>query len=158
MNLEEFQESDFDQLIEWIDSDELNYLWGGPAYVFPLTYEQIHAHCSKAEVFPYLLKVNGRHAGFVELYKVTDEQYRICRVFISNAYRGQGLSKLMLMLLIDKARLDFSATKLSLGVFEQNTVARKCYESLGFEVVSTEIGTRSFNGKLWDLVRMEKRL
>ncbi|MBE4617175.1 hypothetical protein BOO90_19505 [Vibrio navarrensis] len=39
-----------------------------------------------------------------------------------------------------------------------NTVARKCYESFGFEVVSTEIGTRSFNGKLWDLVRMEKRL
>ncbi|EPW5431755.1 GNAT family N-acetyltransferase, partial [Vibrio cholerae] len=77
---------------------------------------------------------------------------------ISNAYRGQGLSKSMLMLLIDKARLDFSATKLSLGVFEQNTVARKCYESLGFEVVSTEIGTRAFNGKLWDLVRMEKRL
>ncbi|EGQ7881763.1 GNAT family N-acetyltransferase, partial [Vibrio cholerae] len=26
------------------------------------------------------------------------------------------------------------------------------------EVVSTEIGTRAFNGKLWDLVRMEKRL
>ncbi|HDQ5379958.1 TPA: GNAT family N-acetyltransferase, partial [Vibrio cholerae] len=25
-------------------------------------------------------------------------------------------------------------------------------------VVSTEIGTRAFNGKLWDLVRMEKRL
>ncbi|HBC2108446.1 TPA: GNAT family N-acetyltransferase, partial [Vibrio cholerae] len=24
--------------------------------------------------------------------------------------------------------------------------------------VSTEIGTRAFNGKLWDLVRMEKRL
>ncbi|HAS3166176.1 TPA: GNAT family N-acetyltransferase, partial [Vibrio cholerae] len=101
--------------------------------------------------------VKGRHAGFVELYKVTDEQYRICRVFISNAYRGQGLSKSMLMLLIDKARLDFSATKISLGVFEQNTVARKCYESLGFEVVSTEISTRAFNGKLWDLVRMEKR-
>ncbi|NOG05862.1 GNAT family N-acetyltransferase, partial [Vibrio cholerae] len=28
----------------------------------------------------------------------------------------------------------------------------------GFEVVSTEIGTRAFHGKLWDLVRMEKRL
>ncbi|HGP6483624.1 GNAT family N-acetyltransferase, partial [Vibrio cholerae] len=27
MNLEEFQESDFDLLIKWIDSDELNYLW-----------------------------------------------------------------------------------------------------------------------------------
>ncbi|HDZ9141865.1 TPA: GNAT family N-acetyltransferase, partial [Vibrio cholerae] len=27
-----------------------------------------------------------------------------------------------------------------------------------FEVISTEIGTRAFNGKLWDLVRMEKRL
>ncbi|EKM9536339.1 TPA: GNAT family N-acetyltransferase, partial [Vibrio cholerae] len=26
MNLEEFQESDFDLLIKWIDSDELNYL------------------------------------------------------------------------------------------------------------------------------------
>ncbi len=69
MNLEEFQESDFDLLIKWIDSDELNYLWGCPAYVFPLTYEQIHSHCSKAEVFPYLLKVKGRHAGLLSCTK-----------------------------------------------------------------------------------------
>ncbi len=157
MNLVDFQKTDFHLLIEWIDSDELNYLWGGPAYTFPLTSEQIIAHCAKEEVFPYLLKVNGQNAGFVELYKVTNEHYRICRVFISNSYRGQGLSKSMIMLLIDKVRSDFSATMLSLGVFEHNTVARKCYESLGFNVVGNESGTRTFNGQLWGLVRMEKR-
>ncbi|MBN8124653.1 GNAT family N-acetyltransferase, partial [Vibrio vulnificus] len=28
MNLVEFQKTDFHLLIKWIDSDELNYLWG----------------------------------------------------------------------------------------------------------------------------------
>jgi len=158
MKLSEFHGSDIPQLIEWISSEELNYLWGGPTYTFPLTPEQVHAHCSKEEVFAYMLDMDGEHAGFVELYKIEDAHYRICRVFIANAYRGKGLSKSMLTLLIDKARLDYSATKLSLAVFAHNRIARNSYESLGFQSVETEIGSRWVAGSRWDLIRMEKQL
>ncbi|MCG9702124.1 GNAT family N-acetyltransferase [Vibrio natriegens] len=157
MKLTEFKQSHFKQLVEWIKTDELNYLWGGPAYTFPLTQTQIKRHCAQAEVHPYLVTMNNDNVGFIELYKVTEDHYRICRVFISEEFRGQGLAKKMMTLVIDKARNDLSAEILSLAVFEHNTAARKCYESLGFKTLTVESGTRYFNGKSWKLLRMEKQ-
>ncbi|MGP8305039.1 GNAT family N-acetyltransferase [Vibrio sp. YIC-376] len=157
MKLVEFKQTHFKQLVEWIKTDELNYLWGGPAYTFPLTAVQIKTHCAQAEVHPYLFTVDHANAGFIELYKVADDHYRICRVFISEEFRGQGLSKAMMTLAIEKARNDLSAETLSLAVFEHNTAARKCYESLGFETLMVESGTRYFNGQSWKLLRMEKQ-
>lgn len=158
MELEAFTENDFEQLIRWISSDELNYLWGGPAYSYPLTHEQIATHCGQSEVMPFIFKVAGQNAGFIELFRVSNAHYRICRVFISNEYRGQGLSKAMVGNVVVKAQIDFGCKTLSLAVFEHNRVAKNCYKSLGFNLVATETGIRSYNGKEWDLVRMEKRL
>ncbi|SHO54355.1 GNAT family N-acetyltransferase [Vibrio quintilis] len=158
MELTTFTEKDFDQLIGWINSPELNYLWGGPSYKFPLTRRQITRHCRQREVSPFLFQVNGENIGFVELYRISPQHYRICRVFISDDYRGQGLSKQMLMLLSDKARTEFGCLLLSLAVFGHNQIARRSYESLGFKVTAIEKGTRSYGGEMWDLVRMEKWL
>ncbi|WP_319536969.1 GNAT family N-acetyltransferase [uncultured Vibrio sp.] len=157
MKLVEFKQNHFKQLVEWIKTDELNYLWGGPAYSFPLTVAQIKYHCAQEEVHPYLFSVNDENAGFIELYKVSDDHYRICRVFISEAFRGLGLAKEMMSLAIEKARNDLSAEMFSLVVFEHNTAARKCYESLGFATFTVESGTRYFNGESWKLLRMEKQ-
>lgn len=158
MRLDEFTEPNFDQLIQWINSEELNYLWGGPNYTFPLTHQKIRQHCSKQDVFPFLCTLKGQNVGFVELIKKTEHHFRICRVFIAHQYRGQGLSAKMLNQLIEKARTEFNATHLSLAVFEHNKAAKHCYESLGFKTVSIEKGTRSFRGKNWDLVLMDKAL
>ncbi|EGU36780.1 GNAT family N-acetyltransferase [Vibrio scophthalmi] len=158
MSLFAFETDDFQQLIEWISSEELNYLWGGPAYSYPLDDAQILSHCSKSEVFPYIYRIDGKNAGFVELYKESHDQMRVCRVFVANQFRGQGISKMILLELIDKAKVEFHAQSLSLGVFSHNDAAMNCYESLGFLVVSVESGSRMFNGVAWDLVRMEKRL
>ncbi|WP_073602031.1 GNAT family N-acetyltransferase [Vibrio aerogenes] len=158
MTLATFTEDDYDQLIGWIDSPELNYLWGGPSYKYPLTRRQIVRHCRQREVFPFLFRVNEQRAGFVELYQIAPRHYRICRVFIADDFRGQGLSKPMLLLLADRAKTDFDCLLLSLAVFGHNQVARRCYESLGFQITAVEKGTRSYGGELWDLVRMEKWL
>ncbi|MGB5120359.1 MAG: hypothetical protein WBO13_05125, partial [Vibrio fluvialis] len=53
LTLTPFTAADYPQLIGWIDSDELNYLWGGPNYQFPLTVEQIEAHCAQPQVHPF---------------------------------------------------------------------------------------------------------
>ncbi|EHK9055017.1 GNAT family N-acetyltransferase [Vibrio vulnificus] len=158
MELRAFEKEDYDLLIGWIDSDELNYQWGGPNFEFPLTSVQISKHCSQPEVFPFVFVVSGQNAGYVELFKVSESHFRICRVFVSGSYRGQGISKLMLGQLITLAKEEFNANLLSLAVFERNVVAKNCYESLGFSVTSIENGTRSFDGEVWGLIRMERRL
>ena len=156
MLLECFLENNFEQLIVWIDSDELNYLWGGPAYQFPLTADQIQEHCTKPEVHPFMFTVNGKPAGFVELYQVSDSECRICRVFISPTFRGKNLGTEMLKLLVMKAKEQYKCQLLTLGVFSHNQAAILCYEKLGFISFTVEKNSREFNGESWDLIRMQK--
>ncbi len=158
MRLEPFSEQYYDLLIGWVQSHEQKYLWSGPTYSFPLDRTQIKAHCSKSEVNPFIVFNNSQPIGFVELFQITNSHYRICRVLIAEKYRGQGLSKLMLNLVIDKAVVEFGAWKLSLGVFERNRVAQNCYQKLGFKVKSVDRESRVINGEVWALVTMEKSL
>lgn len=158
MELRAFAKQDYELLISWIDSDKLNYQWGGPKFDFPLDLAQISQHCSQPEVFPFIFVVSGVNAGYIELCKLTPSHFRICRVFVSRRFRGQGVAKQMMCQLINLAQAKYQASKLSLAVFEQNTAAMNCYQSLGFSVTEREIGTRSFEGQQWTLLRMEKRL
>jgi RimJ/RimL family protein N-acetyltransferase len=158
MGLRAFEKTDYDLLVRWIDSEELNYQWGGPNFDFPLDCKQLDEHCAKPEVIPFFYTHKGISAGYVELFKLSESRLRICRVFVSNDFRGQGIAKPMLKQLIELARIDHYAQVLSLAVFERNTVAKNCYESLGFQVTSHQSGTRYFGGELWDLLLMEKRL
>lgn len=158
MTLQPFTEQHFDLLIGWITNEDQLYLWSGPTYYYPLDANQLLKHCSKREVYPYLFLIGDQPVGFIELYKVSKRHFRICRVLISEHYQGQGLSKAMLRLILDKARTDFGALKVSLGVFEHNQVALHCYQKLGFKVVSVDRSSRVYKGKTWSLVGMEKSL
>ncbi|MBD1559935.1 GNAT family N-acetyltransferase [Vibrio sp. S9_S30] len=158
MGLRAFEKEDYNLLISWIDSEKLNYQWGGPQFNFPLDITQVSQHCSKAEVIPFIFVVSGEDVGYVELFKITESHFRICRVFVLGRFRGQGISRLMLVQLLELAKEKYNVSRLSLAVFDRNTVAKNCYESLGFSVTSHEVGTRSFEGEEWGLLRMEKQL
>ncbi len=158
VRLEPFLEMHYELLIGWIQSEEQKYLWSGPTYSFPLDCEQIRAHCSKPEVNPFVVFKGSQPVGFVELCQVTTRHYRVCRVLVASEFRGQGLSKPMLTLAINKAVEDFEALTLSLGVFEQNHIAQNCYKDLGFKVVSIDRESRVVDGEPWALVTMEKSL
>ena len=158
MELVPFIAQDSKVLIKWIDSAELNRLWGGPCYQFPLTHEQIEQHCAQQQVFPYLFMHQGAKLGFVELYYLEQGCYRICRVFIAPHARGNGLAKQMLQSLMTLAKREHQCRHLSLGVFSHNTTALQCYQSLGFETVSSSISKDHNSGEEWLLYRMEKWL
>ncbi|WED23249.1 GNAT family N-acetyltransferase [Vibrio sp. JC009] len=158
MTLTNFTDDNYDLLIRWINSEELNYLWGGPTFEFPLTREQLSEHFGKPEVTPYIFVVDDKQAGFVERYKVSEDHYRICRVFIADEFRGQSLSSIMLRALISNVKEIPGCTRLSLAVYAHNTAAIACYKSLGFEIIATESGSISCNGETWDLLRMAMKI
>jgi len=157
VQLIDFTESDYPILINWICSEELNYIWGGPLYSYPLTFEQLHNHCRKIGVYPYLFRVSGVYVGYIELCKENEDCYRICRVFIADQYKGKGYSKHMILMLIDQARELWAAKKMTLAVFEHNITALNLYNSLGFQRVSKELFFPN-DHTAWQLVKMEKKL
>lgn len=154
----EFEAKYFPLLIGWIDSDELNYLWGGPQFEYPLTIEQLETHYGQDAPSPYLFVVNDEIVGFIELFKVSVSEQRLCRVFIHPTYRGKGYASAMLQLAIDKARASSGIQTLSLAVFAHNESAISCYQKLGFVAYETVSDLRFFKGKNWDLIRMSQSI
>ncbi|UAB73484.1 GNAT family N-acetyltransferase [Vibrio sp. SCSIO 43132] len=153
-----FSEDDFEYLTDWIVSKELTYLWAGPTFQYPLTHEQLRKHCQQPEVIPFLIKYDDQAAGFVELNRQSETHCRICLVFVSDSFRGKGISKTILTMLADVAKNDYGCNKLSLAVFSHNQRAKKVYQSLGFKTVSIEKEAMHFKEKTWDLERMERLL
>ncbi|WP_226099834.1 GNAT family N-acetyltransferase [Dickeya oryzae] len=137
MPLIDFTPADYPRLIHWIDSAELNLLWGGPSYSFPLTATQIADHLAHPQFAPYLFEHQGDMVGFVELNQVEPGHSRLCRVFIDPACRGRGLAQAMLRAAIHHAAQHYQAHTVSLSVFSHNHSALRCYQSLGFHTTAT---------------------
>ena len=56
-------------------------------------------------------------------------------VFIDERFRGKGYGKSLMLLLEEKAR-EMELTSLALHVFGSNHVARKLYETIGYEITN----------------------
>ncbi|MGF1761433.1 GNAT family N-acetyltransferase [Photobacterium sagamiensis] len=159
MYLETFTAMDYDVLVNWIPNEEFNYLWGGPAYEYPLTEQQIITHVSRPEVTPFILKYEEKNIGYIELLKESQTTYRLCRVLIGDkSQRGKGHGKVLVELAIDYAKTVLNAKKINLAVFGHNQKAINCYQSLGFEVTGKDTASRSFGGQNWTSLYMEKAL
>lgn len=157
MKLEHFLPTHYDQLINWIDSEDLNALWGATTFKFPLTQGQIQVHCARDRVIPFIFTINGQAAGYVDLYKVSDSEYRICRVFISPFFRGKNYSTKMLQLVILKAK-ECKCELLHLNVFSHNLAAVSCYKKLGFTSFIVEVKDRIYTDRNWELIEMKKQI
>lgn len=154
MELVPFTPTHYQDLIAWISSPELNYQWGGPVYDFPLTIEQISNHCEKPDIFPFLFLVEGEVAGFIEFRRASDTLCRICRVLILDPFKGRGLAKEMVSLLIKEAKLATNCSEFSLCVFDHNEAAKSLYQSLGFQVASSEKSSEKIFGRYWIALEM----
>lgn len=158
MELTNFQEKDYYFLPAWIKSTEFNFQWGGPAFSFPLTIEQVASHCSKPDIYPFLFQVQGQVAGYIEFRRMPTDSCRICRVLVLESHRGKGLAKEMLKLVISNAKKETGYDKFSLSVFQHNTAAVALYKSMGFEITSTEVRPEKISDKTWVALEMEARL
>ena len=85
------------------------------------------------------------------------EEIRLGFVIVDDKVRGKGYGREMLSLAIQYAFDFVKVKKISLGVFENNIAAIKCYESCGFQRVKLE-NTECYHcmGEIWDCIEMEK--
>ena len=74
-------------------------------------------------------------------------------VIVDDQLRGKGYGKQMLQLAIQKARQEFGAKKITLGVFDNNPSALHCYKSVGFKVNDSDFYL--IDGKEWTEEEME---
>lgn len=84
------------------------------------------------------------------------QEIRLGFVIVDDAKRGQGYGKEMLQLAIRYAFDCIKVDIVSLGVFENNISALKCYESVGFKPVMKDIPEKyQCLGETWICIEMQ---
>ena len=156
MEIVPFDVRDSALLIQWVDNEETHQLWGGDSiYHWPITVDQVTHHVLKPETRAFTLMSGRLKMGYVELIHLSQMEYEISRVIISEEIgRGMGYGKTMLRLLIEQAKLYYQAEVLSLRVFSHNDPAIRCYLSLGFKFSLSPTRICRFNGHDWTLQKM----
>lgn len=158
IKLEPFEKKDFAQLISWIDSEESLVQFAGPVFTFPLTHDQLADHVAdpNRKSFKVVYKKDNRTIGHAEIYLKFAHTARLCRILIGDPeFRGQGLGKKLVEILLEKAYDEFGANTVELNVYEDNTAAIKCYEKAGFKIQQGEAKTTTVNGQTWASLKMK---
>ena len=165
MTLRPYQASDAEEIVKWIADERAMRKWSAHWYGhFPVTADDMNALYERMtnQVHPEILTAVDTDGitGHLIL-RMTDEEKRIIRagfVIVNDRKRGRGCGKQLMELAVQYAFEMLNAETVSLGVFENNLPALKCYQSAGFRVVETDEPEyfEAF-GEKWKCLQMERR-
>lgn len=165
IRLENFTENDFDQLIEWVNSDHLMTNWAGSLFSFPLNEESLNWYIretndlqkSDALVYKAIDDKSGETVGHISLGSISrkNRSGRISRVLVGqNAHRGKGICCSMVSAILTIAFEELSLHRVALGVYDFNKSAIGCYTKCGFTEEGRMRDVLLYNNEYWTLVEM----
>lgn len=152
-----FVAADFNRLISWLDNEELLVQVAGPIFSFPLTVKQLEAYLEdeNRHAFKVIDLMSDRVIGHAELYLNADGSAKICRVVIAEeSFRGKGLGKELISLLVACAKDDLKAPVVELNVYDWNTQAINCYQKAGFIFNPEKVSYMEVKGNSWKSLNM----
>lgn len=160
IKLRKYCNSDAEQIVSWFKDEYTFRLWSADRYEhYPITAEdmnQYYSQYSDDELCKLTaVEENGELAGHITI-RFLDENRKIARlgfVIINDTKRGKGYGKQLVLSAVKYAFDELKADKVTIGVFEQNTTAFRCYLSCGFKPVGTESYTCM--GEIWNCIDME---
>jgi RimJ/RimL family protein N-acetyltransferase len=160
LELRPFERADFPRLISWVPDARFLLQWAGPGYTFPLDEAQLEANQCQSEsdpparyIFKAVLARSGDAIGHIELSPRPSCRGRLGRVLVGEAWRGRGHGLRVVRLACEFGFATLGLREVELGVYEFNTAAIACYESLGFVSHGVE-SHQPFEGESWPGLRM----
>lgn len=167
IRLRPYKPCDAAKIIEWSSDKETFDLWGGHIIGdYPIdedilndVYFNNNGRCSEADNFYPMTAFDesGVVGHFIMRYLNGDNKIlRFGWVIVDSTKRGQHIGQNMLKLGLKYAFDILKVDKVTLGVFENNISAYKCYLSTGFHKPS-EIpdSYADMNGEKWKVVELE---
>ncbi|WP_113927652.1 GNAT family protein [Bacillus sp. P14.5] len=164
VELSYFTENDFEQLIGWFSSKKEYIQWGGGGFGYPLTRENLHSHIEKANqensekrIYKVIEKASGKAVGHISLESIDRENHsaRVCRVLVGDeSIRGKGVGKAMMEEILKVAFDELGLHRVSLGVYNFNHSAIKCYEKAGFQKEGLKRDVQRYESEYWSLWEM----
>lgn len=165
IKLEPFVQSDFQQLIDWVDSEELLIQWCGSLFSFPLTMRSLAWYIrdtnvineSDAFVYKAVDVETGNVVGHISLGGLSwkNRSSRISRVLVGKEDRhrkgiGQQMTKAALKIGFEELGLH----RISLGVYSNNKPALNTYVKCGFNIEGVSRDILWYNNEYLSMVEM----
>lgn len=165
IRLEYFDRNDFQQLIDWIQDEYLLANWSGAMFRFPLTEDSLewyindtnNKEASDAFVYKAVDAESGQTVGHISLGGISrkNKSARISRVLVGNtAERGKGYCTAMITAVLKVAFDDLKLHKVSLGVYDFNKAAIRCYQKAGLSIEGTLRDVLKFGNEYWSIIEM----
>ena len=145
LKLRPYKKCDAPRIISWI-KDEVSFRrWCADRYEsYPIRAEDMIAHYAETEYsdtfFPFTAFDESGVVGHL-IMRYTDsekKQLRFGFIIVDDSKRGKGYGREMLRLALRYAFEILGAEKVTLGVFENNPAAYRCYKSVGFMDVTLD--------------------
>ena len=142
MRLRAYTKEDSPVIAKWVRTEKELYQWSASIYGFypllPYSIDDNYVNAMKSGRFIPLTAVDdeGRPVGhFIIRYPTEndDSSVRIGFVIVDPNIRGKGCGRELMKLAVDYVKDNLTATRVDLGVFENNPKAKKCYSSVGFK-------------------------
>ncbi len=164
LRLRPYKSCDAQTITKWLKNEYDFRQWSADRYSkYPITPDDMNLYYNRDKDNEKIWGMtafddNGIVGHFTMRFPNTNslEEIRLGFVIVDDNKRGKGYGKEMLSLSI-KYAFDFvKVRKISLGVFENNINAIKCYEACGFKRIKLEnVESYRCMNEVWNCIEME---
>ena len=151
---------DYEFLSKWIDNERTHAFWCANRLSYPVTQKSFHDFLEKISMdgteSAYVATENdGQVIGFFCYSINTETDIGFLKfVIVDKAKRGKGYGKEMLNLALRYAFQITGAKAVQLNVFNENTLAKHCYEKVGFVERNIAKDAFAYKDELWSRCNM----
>ena len=151
---------DYEHISIWIDSERTHAFWCADLLPYPMTSKSFHDFLEKNSMdwadSAYVATENsGQAAGFFCYSVNTEDNIGFLKfIIVDKAKRGKGYGKEMLNLALQYAFQITGAKAVQLNVFNENILAKQCYEEVGFIERKIDKDVFTYKDELWSRCNM----
>ncbi len=124
-------ESDLDEVISWIDSEEDCRTWAGPLVSYPIERARLIEAIEFTSDNARVCRAGQDLMAFGQIFHRGKHSSHLARIITNPHFRGQGIGRALCESLIHHAQTHYGGS-VSLNVYRANEPAYQLYLSLGF--------------------------
>lgn len=162
LRLRPFRTSDADVIVTWVKDEVAFRKWVADRYErFPIGPGDMNAMYDAMDANRFFPMTAFDDSGVVGhlILRFTDEELvtlRLGFIIVDDGKRGKGYGKEMIELAVEYALSILRAEVITLGVFENNDSAYRCYQAVGFRDLKPEkVEFYQVMGEVWKCREME---
>ena len=161
VRLRPYKKCDAATIVGWLTNEAGFWKWCAGRYDhYPITAEDMNAFYNQFEQNPrhfQMTMLDGTEVKGHLIMQFLDEEMKDLKfgcIIVDSAVRGKGYGYRMLAQALDYAFGILKVDRVSLGVFENNPAAKRCYERLGLTATG-KYEVYHLMGEDWNFHEME---